>query len=68
MCSLERQSPAGWQPVTLKVYAPDKVHQGKQEHQGLLAARGVPHIAQLVEAFTCCQASANDESLIIITE
>ncbi|KAL3163314.1 hypothetical protein ABBQ32_009705 [Trebouxia sp. C0010 RCD-2024] len=41
---------------------------GKQERQGLLAARGVPHIAQLVEAFTFYESSAHSTSLFIITE
>lgn len=68
MCSLERQTPAGWQPVTAKRFPPDTMYLGKQERQGLLAARGVPHIAQLVEAFTFYESSAHSTSLFIITE
>ncbi|KAL3131893.1 hypothetical protein ABBQ38_007599 [Trebouxia sp. C0009 RCD-2024] len=65
---LERQTPAGWQPVTVKQFTPDKVEDGKQEQQGLLAARGVPHVAQLVEAFTFQESAAHGNSLFIITE
>ncbi|KAL3131881.1 hypothetical protein ABBQ38_007590 [Trebouxia sp. C0009 RCD-2024] len=68
MCSLERQTPAGWQPVTVKEYPADMMYLGKQEQQGLLAARGVPHIAQLVEAFTFQESAASGESLVIVTE
>ena len=68
VCSLERQTGSRWQPVTIKQFTPQTLQQGKQELQGLLVAQGLPHIIQLVEAFTVEDGAATGTSLVIITE